>query len=239
MLPVLPFFLKLVRRRGFGGRHGRSIRAGEVAVILLRMLGLVIPVKMLDSTKMRLSGSLDPDQRRRLTLAMLADVLRATEHITQRIVVTKDPDAEAVAIANGCTICVDPGVGLNGALDSAGILAMSIQIDRLLVIPSDVPTVTGSDLDELINANAEVVIARSKDGGTNGLLRSPADVIPAMFGPQSATAHAHEAARLGVSAVRLDLPSLANDIDDMAGLAELAALDDGTQSSRFARSILS
>lgn len=236
---MLPFFLKFVGRRGVGGRHGRSIRAGEVAVILLCMLGLVIPVKMLDSTKMRLSASLDPDQRRRLTLAMLADVLRATEHIPHRIVVTKDPDAEAVAIANGCTICVDPGVGLNGALDSAGLLAMSMEVGRLLVIPSDVPTVTRSDLVEMVNTNTEVVIARSKDGGTNGLLRSPADVIPAMFGPQSASAHAREAARRGVPTVTLDLPSLANDIDDMTGLAELAALDDDTQSSRFARSILS
>lgn len=211
----------------------------DATAILHPMLGLVIPVKMLDSAKMRLSSALGPEARRRLSLAMLEDVLRGTEWFDPRVVVTKDPDAEAVAIANGCLICPDPGSGLNDAVDHATAMAADLGVVSLLVLPSDVPMATRIDIDALLGASKSVAIARSADGGTNGLFRAPLDVIDASFGPHSAEAHARSARVKGIEAVILDLPSLAIDVDDLDALAVLAARSPGTQSGRFAASILS
>lgn len=203
------------------------------------MLGLVIPVKMLDSAKMRLSSALAPDARRKLSLAMLEDVLRATEWLQPRVVVTKDPDAEAVAIANGCILCADPGSGLNDAIDQATAMMAGLGADSLLVLPSDVPMATRADIEALVSATSAVSIARSTDGGTNGLFRVPFDAIDAAFGPNSAEAHARSARAKGLDAIVLDLQSLATDIDDLDALAVLAVRGPQTQSGRYAASILS
>lgn len=203
------------------------------------MLGLVIPVKMLDSAKMRLSSALAPDARRRLSLAMLEDVLRVTEWLHPRLVVTKDPDAEAVAIANGCVLCSDPGSGLNDAIDHATTMAAGLGVRSLLVLPSDVPMATAPDIATLTAATSAVAIARSADGGTNGLLRAPLDAIGAAFGPGSAEAHARSARARGLEAVIMDLRSLEIDIDDIDGLAVLAERAPDTQSGRCAAALLS
>src|SRR3972149_7052130 len=65
------------------------------------MIAAVVPVKRLDEAKGRLSVLLTPDERRRLALAMLEDVLRALQAVPRiDLVAVVSPDAGALARAS-------------------------------------------------------------------------------------------------------------------------------------------
>lgn len=202
------------------------------------MDALVIPVKRLDAAKLRLAAALGPAGRRRLGLTMLADVLRATERWPLRLVVTADSDAEAVGLAFGCALVADPGEGLNSAVTAATRRAEREGATALLVLPSDVPLVRPEDVIALFCIDAGVVVAVSRDGGTNALLRRPPSVIEPAFGPGSATAHERAGLEAGVQVRSVVLPSLALDVDDASDLERLARAPDDLESVRVARELV-
>lgn len=189
--------------------------------------GILIPVKPFGESKKRLSSLLTQQQRRRLSLAMVADVLRATEKWPNRLLVTSDPDAEAVGLAFGCELVPDLGQGLNAAIAFGTLKAIEMGITSLLVLPSDVPLVTSDDIAFLFADLHEVVVAPSNDGGTNALRRCPPDAIQPAFGPSSARAHEASAAEAGLGFKMIDRESLLFDVDRYEDLEALAG--DGRQ----------
>lgn len=199
---------------------------------------ILIPVKRLDQAKLRLSQRLTPPDRRRLGLAMLADVLRATEKWSHRLVVTSDQDAEAVGLAFGCSLVADPGEGLNAAVAAGTRAAISAGTTTLLVLPSDVPMVTSDDVTALFACPEEVVLAPSGDGGTNALLRRPPQVLEPEFGPASAECHRLRAHDAGLSFRLMPMSSLVLDIDRYRDLVTLGGLDNLRESVRLARALL-
>lgn len=198
---------------------------------------ILIPVKRLDEAKQRLAATLNPQQRRRLGLAMLADVLRATEKWAGRWVVTSDPDAEAVGLAFGCKLVADRSAGLNSALEDATAVAMAGGATTALVLASDVPLVEPGEVASMFACEADVVIASSDDGGTNGLLRRPPNAIPPSFGNGSAAEHARAAAAGNLVIQIADAASLVLDIDEPADLLRLAAAESDRESVRIAREL--
>ena len=154
------------------------------------MEAILIPVKRLSESKLRLAGVLGPPQRRRLALSMLADVLLAAAGWPLRMVVTSDPDVASIAESAGWSIVSDPGSGLNDAVAEGTSVSIWAGATALLVLPFDVPLVTVRELEALFATDADVVVARSDDGGTSGLLRRPPGAITARFGPDSARSHA-------------------------------------------------
>lgn len=199
---------------------------------------ILIPVKRLDQAKLRLSERLAPPDRRRLGLAMLADVLRATEKWSHRLVVTNDQDAEAVGLAFGCALVADPGKGLNAAVAAGTRAAAQAGASTLLVLPSDVPMVTSDDVTCMFSYPEDVVIAPSGDGGTNGLLRRPPGALPPCFGRSSAALHRRRAGEGGLSCRTVEMSSLVLDIDRYADLVTLGGLENLRESVRLARELL-
>jgi 2-phospho-L-lactate guanylyltransferase len=199
---------------------------------------ILIPVKRLDQAKLRLSQRLAPPDRRRLGLAMLADVLRATEKWSHRLVVTNDPDAEAVGLAFGCALVSDPGEGLNAAVTAGTAAAVAGGSSTLLVLPSDVPMVTSDDVNALFSYPEQVVVAPSGDGGTNALIRRPPGVMAPSFGPGSAGLHALRAQEAGLTCRSVELSSLVLDIDHYRDLVTLGGLENLRESVRLARELL-
>jgi 2-phospho-L-lactate guanylyltransferase len=199
---------------------------------------ILIPVKGLAESKLRLAGVLGPPQRGRLALSMLADVLLAAAGWPLRMLVTSDPAAASLARSAGWSIVADPGSGLNDAVAVGTASATSAGATALLVLPCDVPLVTRRELEAVFATDADVVVARSDDGGTNGLLRRPPGAITARFGPNSADAHAGAAgtARLRVASLRL--PGLVLDVDDADDLRCLAGSSLDHASVRLARELL-
>lgn len=199
---------------------------------------ILIPVKRLDRAKLRLSRRLTPDDRRRLGLAMLADVLRAAEKWPHRLLVTEDPDAEALGLASGCDLVCDPRRGLNAALVAGSQRAVELGATSLLILPSDVPLVGADDIAELFGRPEQVVVVASADGGTNALLRRPPNGIAPSFGPASARRHLDTAARAGLETAEIQLDSLRLDIDRRADLTTLGDAALPRESVRLARRLL-
>jgi len=200
------------------------------------MISAVMPVKALAASKSRLAPG-DRDAIERLSLAMMGDVLEAllrVEALSRVGVVTPDPKVATVARDFGAEAVLRDDPGLNPAIEAGARLLTSNASDSVLVVLGDVAAATAADLAALL-ASAEspgVALAPSSDGGTSALLRSPRDVIPACFGPDSAKRHREAAERAGVTYIERALPSLAIDLDVMAdarALLEVASLGTRTR----------
>jgi 2-phospho-L-lactate guanylyltransferase len=187
----------------------------------------VIVARTGPTAKSRLAPELSPAQRAALARRMLAAVLAACgkANLGGTVVVTETEQGAALARQAGAIVLPDPGAGLNAAV-SLGLDAVSQQAPgtAALVLPGDVPLVEADDLRAIVAAAGDlarvvVVVPDLAERGTNALLVRPPHLIQPTFGEPSFHRHLSAASRRG-TAVRLDVPRLAVDIDDAARLAE-------------------
>ena len=179
-------------------------------------------MKELSRAKARLSPVLDDASRRALALALFRDVLAAATAcpaLDGVAVVSGDPDVLAHATDAGAEALVDAG-GLNEALTAAGRTLAARSPNRLVMLAADLPFVDAAEIETVVRADDAVVIVASRDGGTNALALAPG-TLPFRFGPESARRHEEAAQAAGLRWRRLDLPSLAFDVDTPEDLEEL------------------
>ncbi len=200
----------------------------------------LIPVKELSLAKARLAPVLDQAGRRRLALALLRDVLAAAldcPALDRVAVTTRDDDVLALVRGLGAHPLPEPG-GLNEALTSASRALAGRGAERLVVLAADLPLAGPDGVAAVAEAAADVTLVPSRDGGTNALALVPG-AIPFCFGPDSARLHLTEAEGAGLETRRLDLPSLALDIDTPDDLAVLRqATGEGQPVGRHTREAL-
>ena len=193
--------------------------------------------------KQRLAGRLDQGQRRQLVMAMAEDVLSAlvaSPQLAGVALTTQDPELAGLAERLGTQIIPDPGEGgLNGALSHACDVLMAEGAQSVLIVHGDVPELTPADIAELCTAHeGGVTIARAaSDGGTNGLLLSPPDVIALQFGVDSCAAHVSATQNAGLRPKVLAIAGLNHDIDEPEDLALLAASGSDGKAAGFARAL--
>jgi 2-phospho-L-lactate guanylyltransferase len=194
----------------------------------------LVPMKPLAGAKERLAPALDPDERRRLSLAMLADVVAAARGFDRVWVLQSDEDAAAVAERSGADPRPDPapGGGLNASLDAATADAVKAGATGVLVVAADLAAVTAEDLRALAQGDGVVVAPDAGGSGTNALWRHPADVIAAAFGPDSRAAHKASALVAGAAFRTVNSPRLAADVDTSEALASVWALGPGPATRR-------
>lgn len=169
---------------------------------------------------------------------MLTDILEASKAWKSRYVVTDDQATTELAREHGCQAVQDPGTGLNPSIAAATRVALGDGASSLLVLPSDVPLVSPSELRELFDRSEEVVVVPSKDAGTNALRLTPPHAIEPMFGPKSSAAHIEAARKANLSSVLLQMTSVFLDIDAVDDLIQLANSSDGAASIGVARELL-
>ena len=193
----------------------------------------MVPVKSLAAAKSRLSNQLTAGDRAAVTLAMLRSVLdqlRLVPGVALWGVVSNDRQALALARELGAAAITEPGMGLNPALDRGRAWAVSAGAQALLVVPSDLPLARSADLAELLrlaeDEDASVVVAPSKDGGTNALLLVPPGAIPFRFGPGSAAKHLAEGELRGLRCALVHRGALAFDVDTPEDFSRYLALED-------------
>jgi 2-phospho-L-lactate guanylyltransferase len=181
----------------------------------------VIPVGELERAKSRLGEVLDAEERRDLVIALLERTLAATggsSRIVETLVVTPDDEVAAIARAAGARVIRQSDRGLNHGLDEARAAAVDDGATALLVLPADLPGVSPSAVDGLLDTldatpSPLVAIVPDRHGrGTNGLLLAPPGVIDFAFGGDSRVAHRHAAEAASTRVVELDGP-LSLDID--------------------------
>src|SRR6266566_8835768 len=174
------------------------------------MAGIVVPFRGL-AGKQRLTG-LGADTHRAVVLAMLADVLGATTIVGETTVVTNDDDGRRLAKAAGARLVDDPGGGQSPAVAAAlGLL----EIDAVLIVNADVPCVVPSDLRSLLAATplGGIALVPSADGRTNALSLPVPNLFEPLYGPRSAERFQRAARELGLDAVAVAIPNLADDVD--------------------------
>jgi 2-phospho-L-lactate/phosphoenolpyruvate guanylyltransferase len=179
------------------------------------------------TAKSRLAEVLSADERSRLALAMLEDVLAACagSALSGVTVVSDSAAARAVAEGHEARWVPDPGGGMNAAV-TAGL--RSCRAVTALVLPGDIPLLRAADVDAIVGgageeARAVVVVPDRADRGTNALLLRPPDVMAPAFGPDSAAQHFALARASRARAFQIMRPDVALDLDLPEDVARLLA----------------
>ena len=136
------------------------------------MTACLIPVKELSTAMSRLGDILEQDDKIALSLAMLEDVIEVVSSVSSislLVIVTRDPRAAAIADNYGIEVIQEPldVRGEGPAVDYGAETLARRGVDRLLVIPSDIPQVEASDIEAILAVDAgvpSVVIAPAHDG---------------------------------------------------------------------------
>ena len=153
---------------------------------------------------------------------MLTDVLSACTPVGRTLLVTSAEagDARALAKSFGVEVVDDPGRGQGEAVAAGLVRAGEASV---LVVNSDLPCATSRDLLALLGAMPAggMALVRAADGTTNALALAAAWLFAPLYGPGSADRFAERAQRLGIDAVEVDLPNLADDVDDLAELERI------------------
>jgi 2-phospho-L-lactate guanylyltransferase len=155
-----------------------------------------------------------------LAHAMLWDVLAACVAVGETRVVTPDEEGAAAAVDAGAEAAADPGGG-QGAAVRAGLAEAAP--GGILVVNADLPCVVPHDLRSLLAATPAggLALVEALDGTTNALGLSSPDMFAPLYGPSSADRFREHAASLGLEAVSVALPNLADDVDTMEDLTRL------------------
>jgi len=166
------------------------------------VIAALVPVKALSEAKGRLAAVLTSEERRRLALAMLADVVTAllgAASIAYIAIISPDKAVLKEAERLRARPLPEPPQvrGINAALSYGASLLAKEGADTILVVPGDLPTITAAAVEAVLASLPSprgVAIVPSAEGGTNVLALRPPDAIPFRFGPKSFTAHRGEAA---------------------------------------------
>jgi len=158
--------------------------------------------------------------RRALSQAMFCDVLAACIVLGRTRVVTPDEEGADAARDAGAEAVADPGEG-QGAAVQAGL--EGVEPGAILVVNADVPCVVPRDLRSLLAATPAggLALVEALDGTTNALSLPAPDAFAPLYGPSSSDRFRAHAASLGVEAVSVALPNLADDVDTMDDLTRL------------------
>src|ERR1700752_2556689 len=155
-----------------------------------------------------------------LAHAMFCDVLAACVLVGHTRVVTPDEEAADAARDAGAHVVADPGGG-QGAAVQAGLAG--VEPGGILVVNADVPCVVPHDLRSLLAATpaGSLALVEAPDGTTNALSLPAAEAFAPLYGPGSAGRLRAHARSLGLEAVSVSVPTLADDVDTMEDLTRL------------------
>jgi len=193
-----------------------------------RVRYILIAAKHLSFAKTRLAPALGEQERRMLAEAMFRDVLAAalaSRRADRVAVISSDPGLLAhTREAGALAIDEEYPRGLNVAVAMATDLLASAGASEVCTVLSDIPLVTGRDIDDVfaaLTAARSAVLVPSRDfTGTNIIARTPAGVIPTLFGRMSLVKHLDEcrSAQVPCEILRQNGPAL--DLDLMTDLLE-------------------
>jgi len=170
--------------------------------------------------KTRLSGVLEPDERRGFARAMLRDVLAAARSAdADPLIVSPSPMA-----LGDCEVCVD-----DRPLSRAVNERLRASPEPVAVVMADLPLLRAETLRSLFSRTKDVVLARGLGGGTNALV-SRTDEFAVDYHGRSYLDHRAIAEDVGATVAEADSYRLAVDVDEPDDLAEVLLHGDGRAS---------
>ena len=183
-------------------------------------IAILVPVKDLQFAKQRLSSLLTASERKALVWAMYLDLGRALRSLSHPIyIVTRSELAAAQARDSGWKVLLESmQVSESFSVDKAAAELTGEGFEAVLRIPADLPLLRAEDIAAVLGAEPRLgsaVIVPSEDGrGTNALLRTPPDLFPSRFGPNSLVLHIQEALRARADYRIMRNENMALDLDD-------------------------
>jgi len=193
----------------------------------------LIPLKSADRAKSRLAGVLSPVQRTRLFLTLADRVIRAlldTPGIDKVALVTASSELAAFGRSLGATALMQPAdAGMSAALDFGLRELEPLKVDRVLMIPGDLPLISPEVLARFLARAGKgpgiALVPDRKGAGTNLLLCAPPHAVAPSFGERSFERHLAAAAAAGIEARVLPIQELALDLDEPEDLEQLQSRD--------------
>jgi 2-phospho-L-lactate guanylyltransferase len=182
------------------------------------MKTVLLPVKEFGKAKQRLAPALDAAARAGLARAMLKDVLTALRRARapEKIVVFTATD-EVLKIVEpfGFQTIVEKSLAGHSAAINYLVDEFSATSSKVLALAGDLPKLSPSEIDFVLNAASEpVTLMPSRDWtGTNGVVFIPPGRIVMEYGDGSFRRHLAKISAAGLQSDVLDLPGIAFDID--------------------------
>jgi 2-phospho-L-lactate/phosphoenolpyruvate guanylyltransferase len=178
---------------------------------------LVIPFAGIDG-KTRLHAS--NRVRRKVSLAMLGDVLAAARSVGHVRLVTEDDAGADLGREAGAEIVSDPGGGQGPAVQAA---LAGLEPGAIVIANADIPCVLPDDFRALLAATPAggVALVEATDGTTNALSIPAPEVFEPLYGADSARRFLARARELGLDAVSVAIPNVADDVDTLDDLQRL------------------
>ncbi len=199
----------------------------------------LLPAKPLALGKSRLAPLLSASDRAAIGHAMFTDVLRAlcnAASLDAVIVVTADETLASEAETAGAWLIRESApTGLNAAVIQGTDAAVTRNATTVLVVLSDIPWITGPDVDALcLDAPTKgALVVPSKEGTfTNVLLRRPPTLFRPAFGRHSLRRHVAAAEAHGLPCHICPHERIGFDVDTPDDLRAFAAVESPTATYR-------
>jgi 2-phospho-L-lactate guanylyltransferase len=202
-------------------------------------LVILIPVKEPAHAKHRLAPLLAPAEREQIAWAMFEDLTRALRRIAAPVItVTNSPRVAERAAGAGWRVMLEAEqVSESHSVDAASRQLSREGIEAVLRLPGDLPLVKKRDVEELIGSalpRRSALMVPSWDlGGTNALLRTPPDIFPSRFGPDSLRLHTAEALRTRAHVRIIQNHRIAQDLDEPGDIARFLEQPSDTETWRL------
>lgn len=182
-----------------------------------------IPLKHPACARVSLLESLTAKQRHSMyfTLARrIVVALRGVPQVRDILIVTSSAEVEMFAGHMGVRVLHQArDAGTNAACEAAIAASTAAGVTNALIVPGDLPLVTGESLTALLDAarleeRGVTLVPDRRHLGTNALVCTPADAIRLRFGPNSFAEHLRTAQAHGLPVRIFESGELALDIDD-------------------------
>lgn len=205
---------------------------------------IILPVKHLQNSKIRLRDVLSDEQRCRFSYLLVMDTLQtlcSSMHVQGVTMISCDESLSLLAKKHHAEfLLTDKDSGYSkDAMDAITALSKN-GIDKIAIIPTDLPQLSHHDLELLDNTHKEGVTlcVAEKDGGTNALVFTPPLAIPLLFGSDSFKKHQQAAKDRGISVNIVNAAGVQRDIDQPDDLQWLCEQTNGRKAWAYVKNIL-
>lgn len=189
-------------------------------------VGVIIPFKGLGIGKSRLRQHMPCAAVDALSRNMLSNVVFAVAAAVPAAPIVLVTRTRQGLLTPRAVSVLETPLMLNEAIEIARLRLLDHGIDRVAVLSADLPWIAAADVSAVLTPSAEVVIAPdTAQRGTNALAFPAAEASFSQFGADSASLHAAEAKRRGLSCEHLRRRALGHDIDTVDQIDGVEAAD--------------
>ena len=205
---------------------------------------IILPVKHLQDSKIRLKDILSDEQRYRFSYLMVTDTLQtlySSDHVQGVTMISSDQSLSRLAEQyHAKFILTDKDSGYSKDAKNAIAALTQNGVDKIAIIPTDLPQLSHHDLELLDKAHQQgiTLCAAEKDGGTNALVFTPPLAIPLLFGLDSCKKHQQAANNRGVTVNTVQASGIQRDIDRADDLLWLSKQASGGEAWKYVKNLL-